>query len=224
MNISKKSFLLIIAIIAICYSAFTIDNSTVPLARLKYKGGGDWYNNPEVLTNMMEVLNKELNCRFPNKQEIVEAGSPDLFKYPYIYVTGHGNVKFTSKEKANIREYLRRGGFLYVDDDYGLDESFRKEIQSILPDNELVELPKNHEIYNCYYKFPKGLPKTHKHDDKRPRGFGVFDTNGRMMLFYTYESNISDGWADPETHNDSPEVRDKALKFGVNLYYYIVVK
>ncbi len=220
-----KITILTTILLSFCFNVLVaVEKEITPLARLKYKGGGDWYNNPEVLPNLMKKLNKELSCGFPKKQAIVEAGSVDLYKYPFIYVTGHGKIKFTSKEKSNLRDYLLRGGFIYVDDDYGLDESFRKEISSILPNFELIELPANHEIYNCYFKFPKGLPKTHKHDDKRPRAFGIFDKNGRMMLFYTYESNISDGWADADTHNDPQDVRQEAMKFGVNLLYYVMVK
>jgi hypothetical protein len=209
-------------LLTVIFSLWGAEFESTPLARLKYDGGGDWYNNPEVLPNLMEFANRQINCQFPDNQVIVEAGNADIFKYPFVYVTGHGTVKLSTKERDNLREYMLRGGFLYVDDDYGLDRSFHKEIAMIFPERELLEIPAGHPIYNSYFEFPKGLPKIHKHDDQRPRAYGIFDENGRLMLLYTYETNISDGWADPVTHNDPPEIREKALKFGVNMLYYII--
>ena len=217
----KFSYIIIVLCLTIT-TLFGAGFTTTSLARLKYDGGGDWYNNPEVLTNLMHYANRELNCGFAEKQAIVEAGSSDLFKHPFVYVTGHGAIKLSAKERDNLREYMLKGGFLYVDDDYGLDRSFHKEIAMIFPEKELIEIPKGHKIYNCYFEFPQGLPKIHKHEDKRPRAYGIFDANGRLMLLYTYETNISDGWADPTTHNDPKEIREKALKFGINMLYYIM--
>jgi len=163
------------------------------LARLHYKGGGDWYNDQDTIPNIAEYLNKTLNTKFSRIQAIVSPDDPKLFDYPFIYMTGHGTVNFNNKEAENIRTYLDRGGFLYVDDDYGLNKTFQHEIKKIFPEKDLVELPASHEIFHCYFDFPKGLPKIHKHEDERPQAFGIFDENGRLMLLYTFESNITDG-------------------------------
>jgi len=189
-------------------------------ARLQYDGGGDWYNDPEVLPNLAKYVNQTLGTDFPTDQEIAKAGDAKLFDYPFIYMTGHGNIRFSDKELDNLRNWMLRGGFLYADDDYGMDASFRREVKRIFPELQLIELSPDFPLYNSYFNFSK-LPKIHKHDDKAPQAFGMFDDAGRLMLLYTYETNISDGWADPETHKDPEEVREQALKFGVNIIYYI---
>ena len=193
-------------------------------ARLNYDGGGDWYNDPEVLPNLASYLNTVLNTKFPLEQNVVKASEAKLFEYPFLYLTGHGNIRFSDREIDNLRTWMLRGGFLYADDDYGMDESFRREIKRIFPEKELVELDPSFPLYTCFYDFSAGLPKIHKHDEKPPQAFGIFDDNGRLMTLYTYESNISDGWADPSTHKDPPELRDTALRFGVNIVYYLITR
>ena len=190
-------------------------------ARLQYDGGGDWYNDPEVLPNLAKYVNQTLSTDFPTDQEIVKAGEAKLFDFPFIYMTGHGNIRWSDKELENLRNWMLRGGFLYADDDYGMDESFRREVKRLFPERQLIELSLDFPLYNSYFPFNK-LPKIHKHDEKPPQAFGLFDDAGRLMLLYTYETNISDGWADPETHKDPLEVREQALKFGVNIIYYII--
>ncbi len=190
------------------------------LARLQYDGGGDWYNDPEVLPNLAKYANQILTTDFPRDQEIVKAVDTKLFDYPFLYLTGHGNIRFTDRELDNLREWMLRGGFLYADDDYGMNEAFRREIKRVFPERDLVELGPDFPLYNSFFNFSK-LPKIHKHDEKPPQAFGLFDDAGRLMLLYTYETNISDGWADPETHKDPPEIREQALRFGVNIIYYI---
>jgi hypothetical protein len=190
-------------------------------ARLKYSGGGDWYNDPSAVPNLMKFIRERVGVLTPLKEEIVETSSPAIFQYSFVFMTGHGNVRFTDAELENLRNYLKSGGFLYVDDDYGMDKSFRREVKRIFPGTDLVELPHSHPIYHIYYKFPNGLPKIHEHDNKPPQAFGLF-YNGRMVLLYTYESNPSDGWADPNVHNDPPEKREEALKFGTNIVLYAI--
>ena len=187
------------------------------IARLKYGGGSDWYNDPSSEFNMLKYLKQHTNIDAEVKTEVwVEAGSEKLFSYPFVYMTGHGNISFTESEIRNLRKYMENGGFLYVDDDYGLDKAFRREIKKIFPDKEMVELPFSHGIYHCHFNFPNGLPKIHEHDGKPPQGFGIFH-EGRLVMFYTYESNLADGWADPEVHNDPEPVREKSLQMGTNI-------
>jgi len=189
------------------------------IARVKYGGGGDWYNDPSIIPNLSREINKRTSLKAQEEQAVVSLADEELFNYPFIFLTGHGNIKFTDREIRNLRTYLTSGGFLYADDDYGMDESFRREIKRVFPDKELVELPFDHEIYHIFYDFSNGLPKIHKHDGKPPQGFGMFH-EGRLILFYTYETNISDGWADPEVHNDPQEKREEAFKLGINIVMY----
>lgn len=193
-------------------------------ARLQYDGGGDWYNDPEVLPNLAKYINTTLSSGMPIDQSVVRAGDSKLYDFPFVYLTGHGNIRFTEGEVQNLRQWMLRGGFLYADDDYGMDESFRREIKRVFPEKELVELDASHPLYTSYYDFSGGIPKIHLHDEKPPQAYGIFDDNGRMMLYYTYETNISDGWADPDTHNDPPELRDTALRFGLNIVHYIMTR
>ena len=192
------------------------------LARLHYDGGGDWYNDPDTLPNIAKYLNKTIQTDFSEEQTIVKPAENKIFDYPFIYMTGHGNISFSKRDAENLRKYLLRGGFLYADDDYGMDSYFRREIKKVFPEKQLIELPANHEIFHCFFDFPKGIPKIHKHNDKRPQAFAIFDENGRMMLLYTYETNISDGWT--TAHNDPPAIREKALKMGANIFYYLMSK
>ena len=213
----KKILVLIIVLI---FSTLHALEAGHQLARLHYKGGGDWYNDQDTIPNIAEYLNRTLNTKFSKIQATVTPDDPKLFDYPFIYMTGHGTVNFNNKEAENIRTYLDRGGFLYVDDDYGLNKTFQHEIKKIFPEKDLIELPASHNIFHCYFDFPKGLPKIHKHEDKRPQAFGIFDENGRLMLLYTYESNISDGWSN--AHDDPENIKEQAFRFGANMFYYIM--
>jgi hypothetical protein len=197
--------------------------SGITLARLHYHGGGDWYNDPDVLPNLAVFVDSTVNSTvFQASQQIVSLDDRELFEQPFIYMTGHGNVKFSGTDISNLRKYLLRGGFLYADDDYGMDKSFRREIKRLFPEYSLCELPSDHPIFNCYFKFIHGLPKIHKHNGKRPQAFAIFDKDNRMMILYTYESNISDGWASANIHHDPKKVRTTALQMGFNILYYIM--
>jgi len=189
------------------------------IALLKYKGGGDWYANPTALQNLIAFCNKNINTKIDTQAETVEVGSPDIFQYPFIHMTGHGNVFFSDEDAENLANYLMSGGFLHIDDNYGMEPYITKELKKIFPDQDLLELPANHDIFNIAYKFPEGLPKIHEHNGKRPQAFGLF-YKGRLVLLFTFESDLGDGWEDPEVHNDPPDVRDKALKMGANIVKY----
>lgn len=190
--------------------------SALKLPRVKYNGGGDWYNDPSAEVNLLRYLNQKTRIPAEPTFEFVDLASDNIFLYPVLFLTGHGTVSFTDAEVQRLRAYLQNGGFLYIDDDYGLDISIRKEMKKVFPEQNFAELPFSHGLYSCFYKFPQGVPKTHEHDGKLAQGFGLF-YNGRLCVFYTYESNPSDGWADKEVHNDPPEKREEALKFGVNI-------
>ena len=208
----KKIFILFLLL---SFSAFSQE-----IALVKYSGGGDWYANPTSLPNLIKYCNANINTKIKQKPAIVEPSSPDLFSYPFVHMTGHGNVVFSDTESSNLRNYLTSGGFLHIDDNYGMDQYIRKEIKKIFPNNDLVEIPSNHSIFQKPYSFPKGLPKIHEHDGKRPQAFGIFIDN-RLILLYTYECDLGDGWEDPEVHNDPLEVREKALKMGANIINYV---
>ena len=190
---------------------------------LKYQGGGDWYSNLETsLPNLIDFTNRELGTNISKEQAIIEAGSIEIFDYPFIHMTGHGNVIFNSSEAENLREYLMAGGFLHIDDNYGMDPFIRRELKKIFPEEELVELPYSHPIYHQKFDFSNGLPKIHEHDEKAPQGYGIIK-DGRLVVFYTYESDLGDGWEDPEIHNDSESSRIKALRMGANILSYVFV-
>lgn len=191
-------------------------SSAFKIARLKYNGGGDWYNDPQAEVNLLSYIGKNTNISTDPIYEFTEITSDKFYSYPFVFMTGHGNVVFSDLEVQRLRAYLENGGFLYVDDDYGLDKAFRREIKKVFPDQQLVELPFSYGLYTCHYDFAKGPPKTHEHDSKPPQGFGLFH-NGRLVLYYTYESNPSDGWNDPSVHGDTPEKHDEALRFGTNI-------
>jgi hypothetical protein len=198
----------------------SIIGSSQEIALLKYNGGGDWYANPTSLPNLIKFCNQNINTTIKNKPATVEPGSPDIFSYPYIHATGHGNILFNDNEILNLRNYMLSGGFLHFDDNYGLDEYLRREIKKIFPNSNLVEIPATHPIFQKPYSFPSGIPKIHEHDGKRPQAFGIFENN-RLILLYTYECDLGDGWEDAEVNNDPKEVRDKALKMGANILNYI---
>ncbi len=193
------------------------------IARLKYAGGGDWYNDPSGEVNLLNYVKEHTNIKVVPKYTFVDISSNDIYNYPALFLTGHGTVKFSESDAARLRDYLEKGGFLYVDDDYGLDKSFRKEIKKVFPNKELVELPFDYGLYHIVYNFDYGPPKIHKHNGKRPQGFGIF-IGKRLAVYYTYESNPADGWTDPEVHNDPPAIRELALKFGVNLVAWILTQ
>ena len=198
----------------------SIIGSSQEIALLKYNGGGDWYANPTSLPNLIKFCNQNINTTIKNKPATVEPGSPDIFSYPYIHATGHGNILFNDNEILNLRNYMLSGGFVHFDDNYGLDEYLRREIKKIFPNSNLVEIPATHPIFQKPYSFPSGIPKIHEHDGKRPQAFGIFENN-RLILLYTYECDLGDGWEDAEVNNDPKEVRDKALKMGSNILNYI---
>lgn len=190
------------------------------IALVKYSGGGDWYANPTSLPNLIKYCNANINTKIKPKPATVVPSSPDLFSYPFIHMTGHGNVIFSNAEGNNLRNYMTSGGFLHIDDNYGMDQYIRKEIKKIFPSNDLVEIPANHQIFQKPYLFSSGLPKIHEHDGKRPQAFGIFIEN-RLVLLYTFECDLGDGWEDSEIHNDPADVREKALKMGANIINYI---
>lgn len=195
------------------------NKSAIKLARVKYNGGGDWYNDPSAEPNLLKYVAEKTNIDVSPVYEYVDLASDNLFLYPLIFLTGHGNINFTKEEAKRLRVYLENGGFLYIDDDYGLDKYVRKEMKKVFPSKKFIELPFNHEIYHCHFDFPNGLPKIHKHNGKSPRGYGIF-VDGRLCVYYTYETNISDGWVDPDVHHDSEEIRELAFKMGTNIIVY----
>ena len=189
------------------------------IARVKYRGGGDWYNDPSSLSNLISFTKQHATISISQKYKDVVLGSSDLFSYPFLFLTGHGNIAVNNSEATNLRNYLENGGFLYIDDDYGLDEYARAMMKKVFPDEEMLEIPFSHPIYHQLYYYNNGLPKIHEHDNKPPQGFGIFK-NGRLVVFYTYESNLADGWADPEIHNDPASTRQRALEMGSNILVY----
>ena len=205
------------AIIFLCSYSLIISPPTYKIAVLKYNGGGDWYANLETsLPNLIKFCNDNLKTNINPEQGIVEAGSSDIYNYPFIHMTGHGNVVFNYEESQNLRNYLIAGGFLHVSDNYGMDKFIRIELKKVFPESELVELPFTHPIYHQKYDFANGLPKVHEHDNNAPKGLGII-YKGRLVVFYDYECDLGDGWENPEIHKDSDEARQKALKMGANL-------
>ncbi len=188
------------------------------IVRLKYMGGGDWYNDPSIISNLAQEINRRTEVRVNTREVVLSLSDEELFRYPFLFITGHGNIKFSDDEVERLRIFLSNGGFLYADDDYGMDEALRREMKRVFPDNELIEIPYKHSISHSFYDLD-ALPKIHKHDGGPPKGFGIFD-KGRLVFFYTYETNISDGWADPEVHKDPPEKREEAFQMGINIFLY----
>lgn len=189
------------------------------IALLKYNGGGDWYANPTSLPNLIRFSNQQLKTNIDPDQATVEVGSAAIFNYPFIHMTGHGNVVFNDQELTNLRTYLTGGGFLHIDDNYGMDKFIRPQLQKLFPELKLTELPFSHPIFHQKFDFPKGLPKVHEHENNPPQAFGLI-YEGRLVLLYTYECDLGDGWEDTDVHNDSPEIHDKALKMGANILRY----
>ena len=205
--------------LGICVSMFfsyAAADEIFTIARLKYGGGGDWYSNPSSLGNLMQFISENTDITTSGEEAVVSVGSEELFNYPVVYMNGHGNVAFTAKEAASLRRYLTSGGFLIADDNYGMDKSFRREINKVFPDKELVLLPINHLVFNVLFSFPEGIPKIHEHDGKPAQAYAIFH-EGRMVVFYSYECDLGDGWEEQSVHNDPEEVRQAALKMGTNL-------
>jgi len=194
---------------------------SIGIARLQYGGGGDWYANPSSLPNLLAAIRERTGVRVAAREVNVRPLDPALSDHPYLYMTGHGNVSFTAAERNALRDYLVGGGFLHADDNYGLNESLRREIAEIFPDAELTEIPPDHPIFHIYYDFPEGLPKIHEHDGAPPQAFGIFH-DGRLVVFYSYESDLGDGWEDEDVHDDPPAIREQALRMGVNLFLYVL--
>jgi hypothetical protein len=201
------------------FSSSSEEPASLKLALLKYNGGGDWYANPTALTNLSEFCNTELGMNIDPDYATVEAGSADLFNYPFVHMTGHGNVVFSDAEADNLRTYLLGGGFLHIDDNYGMDPFVRVAMKKVFPETDFVELPWEHPVYHQKFEFTNGLPKIHKHDGKPPQGFGIL-WQGRLVCFYSYECDLGDGWEDPEVHKDPEAVRRLALQMGSNIVSY----
>lgn len=214
-------------IFALCFLFTSGQNLAQPgdfrMARVKYSGGSDWYNDQSSDINLQKFIKANTNLKVNPEYRFADLAGDEIFSYPFLFMTGHGNIALTDQEVQNLRRYLENGGFLYVDDDYGFDKGFRREIRKVFPNAELKELPFSHKIYNIKYKFPDGPPKTHKHDEKPPQGFGLF-IGERMVVYYTYECNPSDGWADPGVHNDPEEKRQEALQFGANIVLFALTQ
>jgi hypothetical protein len=197
----------------------SFENYAQEIALLKYNGGGDWYANPTSLPNLIRFCNTTIATKIKAKPSTVTPDSPDLFSYPCIHATGHGNIVFNESEIENMQKYLESGGFLHIDDNYGMDQYIRREIKKLFPNQNLIEIPSSHSIFQKPFAFANGLPKIHEHDGKRPQAFGIF-INNRLTLLYTYECDLGDGWEDEEVHNDPEEVHQKALKMGANIIHY----
>ena len=191
------------------------------IGRLHYEGGGDWYANPSSLPNLLAAIRTRTSLRVATQEKVVTLSDDDLWNVPYLYMTGHGNVHWSDRDLATLRRYLGQGGFLHADDNYGMDASIRRELGRLFPTQPLVEVPLDHPIYHLVYEFPKGIPKIHMHDGKPAQGFGIF-LDGRLAVYYSYQSDLGDGWEDPQVHDDPLERRDAALRMGVNLFAYAV--
>jgi hypothetical protein len=191
------------------------------IGRLHYDGGGDWYANPSSLPNLLSAIRTRTKLRVATEEKVVTLSDDDLWNVPYIYMTGHGNVHWSDADLATLRRYLQQGGFLHADDNYGMDASIRRELGRLFPGQALVEVPLDHPVYHLVYDFPKGVPKIHAHDNKAAQGFGIF-LDGRLAVYYSYQTDLGDGWEDPQVHNDPPDKRESALRMGVNLFAYAV--
>lgn len=204
----------------LAFLSLTTIGQPVKIAKLKYNGGGDWYSNKTALPNLIQFCNEQLNTNMALTEDVVDVGSPDLFLYPYVYMTGHGNVVFNNSQAENLRKYLTSGGFLHVDDNYGLDQFIRIEMKKVFPELDFIEIPFDYPIYHQKFDFDEGLPKIHEHDGKPPQGFGII-YEGRLVCFYSYESDLGNGWEDQSVYNDPQTIRLEALKMGANIISYV---
>jgi len=210
------NYLKIAIVLLFCGMINSQSKGDFQIARLKYQGGGDWYNDPSAEVNLLNFIQQNTKIKVDARYQFVDLASDEIFSYPFLFMTGHGNIVFSKDEVYRLRIYLENGGFLYIDDDYGLNNAVRRELKKVFPEYDFVELPFNYGLYHSFYKFETGPPKTHEHDKNPPQGLGIF-INEKLAVYYTYESNPSDGWADAEVHNDSPAKREEALKFGTNI-------
>lgn len=219
-----KSFISTLLVILIFIGHYSFAQpGTLKIAKLKYNGGGDWYANKTALPNLINFCNINLKTNLAPEEDIVEVGSMDIFLYPFVYMTGHGNVVFSNQEAENLRNYLISGGFLHIDDNYGLEPFVKLEMKKVFPELEFVELPHDHPVYHQKFKFTNGLPKIHEHDGKPSQGFGII-YEGRLVCYFSYESDLGNGWEDQSVHNDPEEIRQLALKMGANLITYAFTK
>jgi len=221
MIIKKTIFLL--AILFYSVNVYSQNETGFQIARLKYSGGGDWYNDPSAEVNLLKFVQANTNIKVNAEYKFVDIASDEIFSYPFLFLTGHGNIVLSTDEAKRLKTYLENGGFLYIDDDYGMDKAIRREMKKVFPGNDFIEVPFSHKIFNIFYKFENGIPKTHEHDKNAPQTFGIF-LGDRLSVLYTFESNPSDGWADPEVHNDPKDKREEALKFGANIVIYALSK
>ncbi len=220
----RRTWLLIsLLFLAVSYESKLVGQTfNLTIGRLQYGGGGDWYANPSSLPNLLAAISEHTSLRVASRESVVRLDSPELWEIPYLYMTGHGNVLFTSEEVGLLRTFLENGGFLHADDNYGMDESFRREINRVFPNNPLVEVPLDHPVYSVVFDFPQGIPKVHEHDGMPARAYGIF-LDGRLAVFYTHQADLGDGWEDQDVHDDPIEVRTQALQMGVNLFVYAVL-
>ena len=209
--------------ILIILSSLPIFGQNFSIARIHYSGGGDWYSDPSSLPNLLKFLGENTQISVDDDEVRLRPTDPEFYQYPYLYLTGHGNVRFSAEEVTRLRESLLRGAFLHADDNYGMDASFREEIKRVFPNRDFIELPFDHPVFHIFYDFQNGLPKVHEHDGNPPQALGMFDDD-RLMILYTFECDLGDGWEDPEVHNNSEEIRLKALQMGVNIIYYALIQ
>jgi hypothetical protein len=218
----RSPWVLALALGALVSSAYApASDVRMTIARLQYDGGGDWYANPSALPNLLSAIRERTALKVEKTEDHVRLTDDRLWDFPYLYITGHGNIRFSDAEVARLREYLLRGGFLHVSDNYGLDTAFRREIARVFPDRPLVDVPLTHPVYHIVYDFPRGLPKIHEHDGKPARGFGIF-LGDRLAVYYSYSSDLGNGWEDPETYHDPIALHEAALRMGINLFVYAV--
>ena len=217
----RVSFLTLAFSISGASLAPSIGAPTLTIGRLHYEGGGDWYANPSSIPNLLKAIRSRTTLNVSLEEKVVTLNSDDLWSVPFLHMTGHGNVRFSDTDLVTLRRWLEQGGFLHVDDNYGMDESFRREVARLFPDQQLVEVPLDHPVFRLVYNFPRGIPKIHQHDGKPAQAFGLF-LRGRLAVFYSYETDLGDGWEDPEVHRDTPEKREEAIRMGVNLFAYAV--
>tara|TARA_B100000949_G_scaffold201245_1_gene189211 strand:+ start:65 stop:724 length:660 start_codon:yes stop_codon:yes gene_type:complete len=209
--------------ILIILSSLPVFGQNFSIARIHYSGGGDWYSDPSSLPNLLKFLGENTQISVDDDEVRLRPTDPEFYQYPYLYLTGHGNVRFSAEEVTRLRESLLRGAFLHADDNYGMDASFREEIKRVFPNRDFIELPFDHPVFHIFYDFQNGLPKVHEHDGNPPQALGMFDDD-RLMILYTFECDLGDGWEDPEVHNNSEEIRLKALQMGVNIIYYALIQ
>lgn len=224
MNLHIGSFFLLFTVLCnVAPSILCAQPGSITIGKLKYSGGGDWYGNVNSLRNLKQFIRENTRVNLSVEEEVVEPGSPQIFQYPMLYLSGHGNIEFSRAEAQNLRRYMLSGGFLLMDDDYGMHKYAVREIRKLFPEYELVDLPFSHPIFRTHFEFSRGLPKIHEHDNKPAQAFGIIH-EGRLVLLLTYEADLGDGWEDPQVHNDPPEVRLRALQMGTNILLYALLK